>query len=278
MIDGNAMSPMPAGGKGGGPRHRQLVDCVRWQAVPWLRGNGFSNLSGIACEQVAVACYEGRSQTGVQGRALGTLIPDLLIHSQSPDYTVIAELIDAGPRTARDVAITRLLWEAGLTNAELCALKVADFDSQRGRLIVRTNERSEDLRWISLSSAVSNAIAVCLESSQHGSDDDSPLIRNMVMGRNINNGRMSENGARCSAARLTKEVGSAYALTSCNTLLVEVGRYNPDKWPITQPVLHVGFKGSVCLINPGGADIEQALLARIRHLVQGTDPGGEHRT
>ncbi|MGH2457291.1 MAG: hypothetical protein ACRDIY_00300 [Chloroflexota bacterium] len=40
-------------------------------------------------------------------------------------------------------------------------------------------------------------------------------------------------------------------------IVVEVGEFNPEKWPTWLPVLHVAFNGRVSLVNPTGRKFEE---------------------
>jgi hypothetical protein len=50
-------------------------------------------------------------------------------------------------------------------------------------------------------------------------------------------------------------------------IVVEVGRYRPEKWDASVPVLHVSFSGYASLINATGSGFERVALNEIRTLL-----------
>lgn len=53
-------------------------------------------------------------------------------------------------------------------------------------------------------------------------------------------------------------------LCPTSRVVIEVGRFNPDKWPNTQPVIHIGFNRQSALLNSTGHWFEVSLLSHIR--------------
>jgi hypothetical protein len=53
-------------------------------------------------------------------------------------------------------------------------------------------------------------------------------------------------------------------------VVVEIGRYDPAKWDVSVPVLHVSSSRQASLINGSGDDFERAVLNEIRTLLEKT--------
>lgn len=97
-----------------------------------------------------------------------------------------------------------------------------------------------------------------------GSTDE--YIMMMHLGQTSRGTRGRKKGAKIPDALILLEDGF---------LIVEIGDYQPDKWPGV-PVLHVGKRGHVAIINPSDSLIESVVLAAVctRLIIDARGGGG----
>lgn len=259
---------MSTGGKAGSTRHRELVDIVRATVLLRLRENEYPDAGCINHEQTAVAVLGSQPSMRVKGRIRGTLIPDLILHCCSPEHSLLADSLSCDLRAVRDTAIVRLLLECGLTGQEVCEIRLGHLIQQADQTWLLLDGAPGSRRSLELPPRTTTAINTYLQSIQLLGSMDSFIFQNMIKGRAIGNRGLTYNGLRYLARPLVASTAAAYNINPHSSLLVEIGRYNPDKWPISYPVMHIGVSGSVCIINPSESEFERAVIHWTRKIIQ----------